>query len=64
MTIRRLSVKINTLLSYIYFNLEKGSIYLGFEAKNQFLYEQLFLDENLKLGEYRALTEEELKHLC
>jgi len=24
----------------------------------------LYLDENLKLGEYRALTEEELKHLC
>jgi 16S rRNA pseudouridine516 synthase len=24
----------------------------------------LQLDENLKLGEYRALTEEELKHLC
>lgn len=24
----------------------------------------LKLDENLKLGEYRALTEEELKHLC
>ena len=24
----------------------------------------LRLDENLKLGEYRALTEEELKHLC
>ena len=24
----------------------------------------LYLDENLKLGEYRALTEEEVKHLC
>ena len=24
----------------------------------------LRLDENLKLGEYRALTEEELEHLC
>ena len=26
--------------------------------------ETLRLDENLKLGEYRALTEEELEHLC
>lgn len=40
-------IKLEDAWTYIFFNLEQGNICLGFQAKDQFLYEQLFLKSDV-----------------